>query len=122
MTTLKDIRERWEKATPGPWTIVRDENDHWGKLEVKGATLRILGFTQATDVSMEQGFQKEEDAKAIANAPTDIAYLLDLVERAKAFMLDYQGSLSGFPDQKEVPYHNALDAIITDMESAKGGE
>lgn len=112
MTTLKDIRERWEKATPGEWKAER-ENCHTGGI----ATCHGDGlpwWEVWSDGWIVRGVDPAANAEAIANAPTDVAYLLDLVERAKVLL-----------KSAESPNHDHLDAkrqLLQDMESAKGGE
>lgn len=115
MTTLKDIRERWEKATPGRWKSycpttygpharVYDENDN--------DIARCYPFN-----TPGKKFYHSRNAEAIANAPTDVAYLLDLVERAKPWIGRHVVTLT----------INRMEAIqirelLDEMESAKGGE
>ena len=64
--TVQEIRERWSKATPGPW--------RYEKTDCHYITNGVMDYTFGYDM-------EEYDAQAIASAPTDIAYLLAEVER-----------------------------------------
>lgn len=57
------------RSTPGPWHVDRDRGDVWGMVEVNGPSIKCQGFTVATDVTLEQGWQKVADAHLIAAAP-----------------------------------------------------
>ena len=59
-----------EKATPGPWRCLDDANNHWGMVEVHGPRVRVIGFTQATDVSFSQGITTRHDRDFIAASRT----------------------------------------------------
>lgn len=65
--TIEEIIARWKAATPGPWTFDA------GRGGIASGVIDVIntddGFVSISD----------EDAKAIAAAPTDIAYLLDRV-------------------------------------------
>ena len=56
-----------EKRTPGKWKAVDNANNHWGKVEVEGPRVRCIGFTQADDVSFEQGITTRADRDFIAS-------------------------------------------------------
>jgi len=84
MPNLDEIRERWAKGTPGPWVIcptiyrkgewrfepgVERNGEFVPLVEKEGCEyIRDLGLIEA-------------NADKIANAPTDIAFLLAEVER-----------------------------------------
>lgn len=64
------IRERWAKATPGPWTIGPD-----GRYDA------IWGDGKATLVAT---VERVADEDAIAAAPEDVRYLLGEIDRLRA--------------------------------------
>lgn len=70
---LQEIKDRLEKATPGPWKI-EETNVGWGLLarnDVEGE----FGL-----LTYQDGFDGKEDAEFCAAAPTDIADLVAEVE------------------------------------------
>lgn len=71
---LGEIRQRWEKATPGPWRA-------W---ENNGRTFIDDGSPFHCVAKIATGWVDYGDAnaQAIAEAPTDIAWLLALASRA----------------------------------------
>ena len=82
MTRIDDIKARLDAATDGPWGVDEIEGcvDYDGTDGVISRGVRAL----PNRGGLNQGDQYElfslEDATFIANAPTDIAYLLRLVE------------------------------------------
>lgn len=94
---LSEIKERLERATPGPWfvaeqpfddrsTAVYGDNKAQVSIDPHGAR-----FIADCDVTMEwtegepdQSVFDRANARFIANAPTDIAHLLATVEKLKA--------------------------------------
>ncbi|WNF07426.1 ead/Ea22-like family protein [Brevibacillus borstelensis] len=68
---LAAIRERAEKATPGPWKLINYDN---------GFAVYASEVEMISDWYYENGFT-EENAEFIANARTDIPRLLDEIER-----------------------------------------
>lgn len=68
---IKAIRNRLDKATPGPWKA--------------GAGITLSYVTLASDIwtDVADGIATEADADLISHAPTDLAALLDEVERRK---------------------------------------
>ena len=96
MTKLEAIRKRLERATPGPWfvaeqpfddrsTAVYGDNKAQVSIDPHGAR-----FIADCDVTMEwtegepdQSVFDRANARFIANAPTDIAYLLATVEKLR---------------------------------------
>ena len=79
MTREDEIRERWAKATSGPWERVE-----------------FLSHVGVDSVSNPQqviaSVRHEDDIAAIAAAPSDIAYLLAEVERLRD-ALDVAGDI-----------------------------
>ncbi len=73
----KEIRERLEAATPGPWETGYEEHvtgdDEYVERWVESGGHRILVLDPLNDGSANQNL--------IANAPADIAYLLAEVDR-----------------------------------------
>lgn len=73
---LEAIRDRLHAATPGPW----EQGHHWDASEwIKGGS-GGRKFRPASDTSYEW-IPTAADAEFIANAPEDIAFLLELVHR-----------------------------------------
>lgn len=70
---MKEIEQRWAKATPGPWQYEERENDD-GMTDCHCITNGVIDYTFGYDM-------EEYDAAAIASAPTDIALLLAEVRR-----------------------------------------
>jgi len=85
---LKEIRERLEKATPGPWEWERaDESDvslgTKGSVYFEGHVLSC-GYCKSCQKSGQRcTTPRETDSQFIANAPTDIADLLKEVEELR---------------------------------------
>jgi len=69
---IKQIRERLEAATPGPWTVLYDDGSLHGTPEEW-----FVNFDAHHDTT---NIDREPDAAFIANAPADIAYLLERVK------------------------------------------
>ena len=82
---VQEIKERWSKATRGPWVAdmrpVATECGECGEYayEVPGVIRRKSDGCGIVDV--QESEKQNENAAAIASAPTDIAYLLAEVER-----------------------------------------
>lgn len=73
---LKEIVMMDSSATPGPWSRVDNENQHWGLRRVHGPAVRVGGFTIATDLTIEEGWQIESDCNFIAASRTAVPELL----------------------------------------------
>lgn len=82
---VQEIKERWSKATRGPWVAdmrpVATECGECGEYayEVPGVIRRKSDGCGIVDV--QESEKQNENAAAIASAPTDIAFLLAEVER-----------------------------------------
>ncbi len=105
---LSEIKERLERATPGPWfvaeqpfddrsTAVYGDNKAQVSIDPHGAR-----FIADCDVTMEwtegepdQSVFDRANARFIANAPTDIAHLLATVERLKVHLDKLCGLIEG---------------------------
>lgn len=76
---IEEIRERWTRATPGPWrrqvseTYVGRPTGWYIGSDIRGIAKTTRGDDQA-----------KTDADAIAHAPEDIAFLLAEIERLTA--------------------------------------
>lgn len=85
---LKEIVMMDSSATPGPWSRVDNENQHWGLRRVHGPAVRVGGFTIATDLTIEEGWQIESDCNFIAASRTAVpellAHVADLTTRLAA--------------------------------------
>lgn len=76
---LKSIRERLRAATPGPWNIERVDHEDQITFEI-GTDAGFFAKIYESDF-IENGRNAKPTCELIANAPSDIAYLLALVER-----------------------------------------
>lgn len=99
----KEIRERLEQATPGPWKY------DWGNWEVEREENR--SWVCDLHDPLEEGFKSEVqpscNGEFIANAPTDIANLLkerEVLREAIKNMLD--------------ACHKGYGRTLTEMEKA----
>lgn len=76
MPSPREIRQRLEKITPGPW-LEHESGDIFSAARIGIACImRMEGQTYGTG-------QREGNADFIAHAPTDIAALLERVEQAE---------------------------------------
>lgn len=76
---LKEIRERVAKATPGPWVSIEKGNS------VKSLAIQSVAFLGEPSRNICSSISpKTKNAEFIANAPTDINYLLEALEEAQA--------------------------------------
>ena len=89
--TIDDVKERWEKITSGPWF-----KDYDWTIEIKAPDCRTEIDIKIAEVSRG----REEDATAIANAPTDIAFLLAEVELLREKVEDLNRQYEREPDEK----------------------
>lgn len=104
------IRARLAAATPGPWEADASCSCHdcWGddtgRLPGRPAecpNAQIMGIDGVvTEVGYGSISVTAADAYLIANAPADLAYLLDEVQRLRA-QLD-----AGDPDERDTRYDN----------------
>ena len=76
---IEEIRERLEKATPGPWeddgVNVTQANGEW--VDVTPSRVECMSYCYGGSVER----MKDDDRTFIANAPADVAFLLAEVER-----------------------------------------
>ncbi len=89
---LAEIRGRLEAATPGPWWHT---NDGWIMAE-GGLTIQHWNSDKLQDGIK---FGNPKDIDFIANAPTDIRYLLDEVERLQERCDAYKGQVRAGEDE-----------------------
>lgn len=127
---IEEIRERLAKATPGPWT--------WGAIEDSGSTvfapsrkLNLAAVWRNYD-SKDAPQNHEQDAAFIANAPSDIDFLLReltaareaIDEAAKALFRErtFHPDLWAWPDRKCAQCHalQILDRAILDQSGDAG--
>ena len=69
MTRIDEIRERLDKATPGPWEVDTDGSGGHGV------------FSDDEHMNPVCLYAKSEDIDLIANAPADLAWCLRKIER-----------------------------------------
>lgn len=90
---LQEIKERCEKATPGPWELVlghEDPND--ACVHVKGSDNTVC-YTQCYDCN------HRADMAFIAHAREDIPYLLDENDRLRR-ELERKNAVREAPDEE----------------------
>ena len=79
---IDEIRERLDKATPGPWKATYEAADDW--VSITGQGFYDGGhWMTCPEVATCEGIVGP-DADLIANAPADLAWLLGEVERLSA--------------------------------------
>lgn len=96
--TVEAIRDRLAKATPGPWYVESVGDRDW----VDGLqhscmipdVVRWKGYSNSLDFGEDRA-----TAEFIANAPTDIAYLLDLVKRYRDVIAALEAFFGGWPSR-----------------------
>lgn len=78
---IEQIKERWSKATPGPWMFNKSgfiSDCHFMAV----CRMNETNSFRSCGKSLSNGeVSWENNAAAIASVPTDIAYLLERVER-----------------------------------------
>lgn len=80
---LQTIRERLERATPGPWTIARRQI---GKMLIvikdngPSQTPRTICQFPSQSPTIETQINRQGNSEFIAHSPQDIAFLLQAVE------------------------------------------
>lgn len=82
---LEPIRARMEAATPGPW-INKSSLPHSSKIHVSAGDYYIC---RTSERCADYGKQAEANAELIANAPTDIARLIEVVVTIDAALTFY---------------------------------
>lgn len=101
---LAEIRGRLEEATPGEWRVDRFDMNHTGeegKFTIDAGKdpddPTVLFFVVGDGTELDDGgFQKFDDAKLCAHAPTDLRRLLEEVARLKR-LVEYAYT-EGFDD------------------------
>lgn len=100
------IRERWAKATPGPWTVCYDDTQpsldalaaevgraikHNDGLKLWGVVVKTPGerTEYAYPAITGNGPTSEANARAIASAPSDIAALLASADASHARAVEW---------------------------------
>lgn len=123
MSKLDEIRERWEKVTPGPWALDPafwsppgwGETMHYRRV-VHGEPNKISGIRQplfstngAPDGS-EQARQNHRDASAVAHAREDVSWLLAKIDRVED-LARRAGAGFTFPEEQIVTVREILTAL-----------
>ncbi len=107
------IRARLAAATPGPWRV--HDYDH---------SSVQAGDTIVAEATCGMGRAWEEDAALIANAPSDLAELLEVAEAAERLLVALEPALSEAPIEMPGPWiiHAISKARDEGREApAKGG-
>lgn len=88
---LAPIKERLEKATPGPWW-----KDNKGSLPYESRVCDLMSNNIHAEVKVDFETDKA-NVELIANAPTDLAKLIRAVERLSEALNNYAAmNYSGF--------------------------
>jgi len=92
--TPAQIEARLAAATPGPWrpVLANNSDSHWG-VAVEGRDFPSIAYAHAQYDGYGNGSTKA-DADLIANAPTDLAYLLAENKRLRAGITEALSSLN----------------------------
>lgn len=77
---MQQVKERLEKATPGPWVRWAKHFSVYAGPVNENSSTTIRGYRQMIAECDEDAPRKLANATLIANAPTDIATLLKTVE------------------------------------------
>jgi hypothetical protein len=110
----REIAERAEKATPGPWRSMRDGNQYigarmrgdnyehcFGASRIDGIKrpwnpFRMIAFGWRPE-EMEDVVLKDDDADFVAAARTDVPYLLSVVAKQRKAMKEAWEICFGIP-------------------------
>lgn len=84
MTRIIEIKERLAAATPWPWTVFNDHPLHSAPVVCADGSFKGGIFVCACNTSADNSGIK--DANLIANAPSDIAYLLERIEELEKYI------------------------------------
>ena len=87
MADIEDIRQRWAKATPGPWSV---------NLDPRNVTAGPFYWKHSRPGAQWGGAEAEQatsDAEAIAAAPSDIAALLAEAARLRGLVEEVDPAL-----------------------------
>lgn len=95
MTRIEEIKARLAKITPGKWKFKHSGNMHGSSIELDNGG--VLAVTTSYG-------RMREDAQFIAQAPSDVAYLLERIEALEAKQTDLKycdnsGALLGNGDE-----------------------
>jgi len=105
MNRIDEIKERLSKATPGPWTYIPDsDSDDW---QLHNSEYEYIKQDDSgVPISRENG-------EFIANAPTDIAYLLRVAEAAEVMReaLEYYADESKWCGGFTIPSGKSISAV-----------
>lgn len=105
---LEQIKARLKAATPGPWGF----HTSYPAME---PTLEIISKPKQTSIC-DMVYGTEYDRDLIANAPTDLAYLLKCLSSAQELVAAANKYLDGEITTK------VFESYIRDYEQATGGE
>lgn len=86
------VRARWEKATPGPWTVS----------DTSIVTDAIcIAVVEDDGEYAAASMERKANAEAIANAPTDIAWMLSALSAARARALSLEKRVEQLERERE---------------------
>lgn len=90
MTRIDEIRERLDKATPGPWEADGSSiAQHWSRPgpweEVVSTEVDCMAYCYGGSA---QGVIHESDADLIANAPADLAWCIEYIDELERVLRD----------------------------------
>lgn len=87
----EEIRARLAVATPGPWRLAEDSK-HLAPRVIFGHHPCAFRGNLTQVATVETGWNPDGDGEFIANAPTDIAYLLAKLDEAERQRYLWQGT------------------------------
>lgn len=121
---IQEIKERWSKATPGPWKSISSKYEP--------ETIHASNGKMIATISMSNSYA---NAAAIASAPADIAYLLQEIERMRKVLKDWEtweadwirsdecwDTPSGLPRLNQELIDRMTELQIARNRALKGGE
>lgn len=102
------IEAKLDEGSTGKWTVKEDEGNHWGMLRVDGPRMNCVGFTIATNVSTQEGWQTAADARNIAALHNGYRAQLEVARKLLA--------------QDTPNDHPTIEAMLTPLAEALGCE
>lgn len=128
MTRIEEIRERLSKATPGPWEFQRwpceslDQAVDWFRKSVEkgnGFHIWAVGGKDPDDVVIcltGNGPRSEHHAAILSLYPSDLAYLLDRIEKLEAVYeaaKEVDASIPATYDEKDPDVQEEINTVLS---------
>ncbi len=93
MSRLEEIKKREEEATPGPWTFYSRDSGNEEDDPTKDSECGLGWDIEEIPCDMRGRFKHGHDANFIANARSDIPWLIAEVERLQDLNQHYEKDL-----------------------------